>query len=315
MMNTRSLFNSLLVCCLLFNGLTLQGQNTGFRVFYEFDSNEDYVFYCENKTGADQHLVVSFSKILGLRADRPLPFDMNVGDGKRMLFKLKKEGMHSQKDFSYGYTIYEGKGNPKVKEVEYVVPVKPGNSTEIRHLSELREILGLESSSKEFFGLAFKANLNDTIYAMRSGKVKRIIDNREAAGSNLIYSAERNRIEITHPDGTVAKYFIYKSGSSLIEKGQEILAGTPLALVTGENYDIGAHFRVTISYLKYQYDKDLDYRQWYSFGYVIPKFRTSNNGLTVLGNGNEYQAEMNDDLITQEMNKRARKKYLKSKKN
>ncbi|OEK05732.1 M23 family metallopeptidase [Roseivirga misakiensis] len=290
-----------------------KAQHLNFNVYYVIDDNDDYVFYCNNTTGENQHLVVSFNKILGLRANTSLPYAANVGDGKRMLFKLQREGLESFKDFSFNYSIYAAKANPKIRNIKYALPIKAGKSVEVKELTELKELFDEKTVSDKLYGLAFMSSFNDTIYASRSGVVKEIEQYDSATGNSLIYNKRGNYIEIEHRDGTIATYSLFKNKSSFVKEGDDIVVGSPLAIVAGSNYDLGPHFVMTISYLKYKYDKNLDSDDWYTIGYVVPKFQTFRYNLTELQGNSIYTAVFDDELITQEMTRKQKKKYLKSK--
>ena len=129
------------------------------------------------------------------------------------------------------------------------------------------------------------------------------------------YQASVNLITIQHKDGTNADYKVFKNNSALVREGQDVKVGQPLALATGANYSGGAHCRVSIYYLTVKPDVRTQATTWASIQSISPKFITEEtSGGQVIQVGNPYTAVLNTDLITQDMTKREKKKYLKGNK-
>ena len=283
------------------------------KLSYERNSNGDYVFYIENFTSKSYHVVVTMNRLVGLSCGCRLPFDKNVGLGKTQLFKLTKEGMAAKPDFSYSWSKYEGFANPKINDkVIYALPIKPATTTRTIRLTNLRETYGEEEAPDDFYAVGFTLDESDTIYAARRGVVEEIKNGLESEKQNLRFSQKRNSIRIRHRDNTVAYYSVLKNDSFMVEEGEEIEAGTPLALASGANYTVGTHVRMWVQYLKF--DSELPKKERYKWGYVTPVFATS-EGTKVLDDNTEYEAKLTEALIVQELSKRELKRRNKKKKN
>ena len=294
--------------------LSLHGQS---RVILsrEQDRNnpQDYIIYANNPTGEDQHVVVIFTDIVGYRPNVPSPPAINIGTGRTKLFTLKRDELTSGASFQYEYYTFPGVANPKIKEVEYVLPIVAGKKVSVSKLTDARLKFGETTSENTYYGLAFKGEVGDTISAIRGGVVRKIVQNQETEGNNVVFSSTKNYMEVKHADGTVARYDIFQNESAMVAEGDVILAGDPLALFTGENYQMGPNFRLSIRYLTYTYTKALRSNEWYANHYLVPKFRTGKEGLKELEGNYTYLAVLNDDLVTQEMSRRQKKAYLKAK--
>ncbi len=284
------------------------------RVFRERDkyNEKDYVIYATNPTGKDHHVVVVFDELVGYETTMNPPA-VNIGIGRSKLFKLKRDELSSQANFQYKYYVYPGVANPKLKEVDYALPVKHGMETQVFNLTDANVTFRQKTRPNDFYGLAFKGNAGDTISAARGGRVIKVVQGKVTEGENIVFSKSKNVIEIRHNDGSVGQYNIFESGSAMVKEGEDILTGTPLALISGENYELGTHFRLLIFYLSFEYNKTMKSKDWYMYKYITPEFVTESHGAVQLSNRSIYRALLNDDLITQEMTKRERKKYLRSK--
>lgn len=309
MNSCRSLF---LLCILATCSFSAQAQRP-LKVSYERNSNGEYVFYAENTTNKVYHVVVSLDRLVGLTCGCQLPYSTNVRLGRSQLFKLTKDGMAGNTDFSWSWSYNEGYANPKVNEkVVYALPVAPGKQTRTIPLQSLSKTFGDKEPPADYYAVGFSLNLGDTIFASRGGTVEEIKDGLESEKDQLRFSRERNRIRIRHKDNTVGYYSIFKNKSFLVEEGQEVEAGTPLGLATGENYTSGPHVRMWVQYLSF--NVKLPKKERYRWGYVTPQFATANEGNVVVKGNATYEGMLNESLIVQELSKRELKKRAKKKK-
>lgn len=303
----------ILLFCLLFSiSFTSFSQRSLIRVSWEKDSKGDYVFYAENRSIRKQTVVVYFSSLTGLNPDTSLPAIKSVSGGKSRLFRLSKSGTGAS-NFNYGYSYYTGVANPKIKDFTYGLPIASGKETKTLELTSLKESYGDGEAPTDYYALGFLLNKGDTIFAARGGRVVEIEQDKEAIGSNMTYARARNKIEIEHKDGTIAMYSVFKKGSAMVEVGEDIMLGQPLALAEGEGYNAGYHTRLMVLYLKLDKMKNLKDEDFMSWGYVTPKFNTSDSDPKVLMNNIKYTSYIDEDMITQDMTKRQKKKYLKEK--
>lgn len=78
------------------------------KVTTKTDSNGNIVFYAQNNSPRNYHIVVTMTMLKNLRCDCQLPYEGNVGLGKKRLFKLIPDGLKSQANFDYRWSFYEG---------------------------------------------------------------------------------------------------------------------------------------------------------------------------------------------------------------
>lgn len=289
-MFSRSFFACLLFCLCLVDAF---GQ-TRVRLFNEKDKNNeiDYIIHADNPTGKKQHVVVIFEDLVGYTPSIRKPPAMNIDIGRSKLFRLKRDELTSTGTFKYRYYTHPGVANPKIKKVEYAIPLRSSKEVLVRHVNA-KDPLGQKSSNESFYGFYFRGDLGDTINAARAGRVTKM------------GGLSTNFIEVSHADGTIGKYSTFLDNSAMVKVGDEILAGSHLALFSKS----GVQFNVR--YLFYEYKEGVKNTNWYSFKYLIPQFRTE-NGLEELQNDFSYTVVLNNEMITQEMAKREKKMYLKT---
>ncbi|MFY0593970.1 peptidoglycan DD-metalloendopeptidase family protein [Roseivirga sp.] len=311
----KILFNVLVLSLLVSLGTTTVDAQSRVRLSREQDRHnpEDYNIYANNPTGTDQHVVVVFMDLVGYTPSLGIPPAVNVEPGRSKIFEMKRDELTSEGTFQYQYYVYPGVANPDIKYVDYVLPVSAGNEVSVRKLTDARLSFGGSSAENVFYGLAFLGNEGDTIHAARGGVVQKIVQDQETEGENVVFSNVKNYMHIKHADGTIARYEVFKINSAQVKEGDEVLAGDPLALFTGENYQMGPNFRFSVRYLKFTYTKALRSNEWYSHHYLKPKFSTAKEGVKELQSNYTYTAVLNDELITQDMSRKQKKKYLKSK--
>lgn len=278
------------------------------KVSYNYDNvTEKYIFEAQNTSNNHYTLVIYFNTINNLRASTGLPVIKTIGPGINRLFTLERSGPGST-NFDWGWVYWLGTHKAKVDDVDYVLPVTPGKKVEVVSLSSLKQTLYQEEDSTHY-ALGFNMVDGDTIRAVRRGVVESIQQDIQTDTLTYSFTRNRNSMRIRHEDGTVARYTNFKNNSALIEEGDEVLPGTPLALATQTNIVGDAYVLLTITYIEIEPERNVEYKEWATTKYVIPKFKTDGYQ-GELEPRKSYLAILNEDLITQEMSKREKKKYL-----
>lgn len=94
------------------------------------------------------------------------------------------------------------------------LPVYQGNFGAATHTRDVFNYYAYD------FGMAIK----DTICAARAGKVYLVVDNGKSEGD------KGNQIEILHDDGEYSVYAHILTGSALVQRGDQVQTGQPIAL-------------------------------------------------------------------------------------
>lgn len=296
-------FFYLIICFFTVNVAVCQVRGD-IKVTYEPGRDGEYVFYSFNSIPKDTHIVVVFNTGLNeWRPDATLPFQKTVSTGKTRLFKMSPVGTTPPR-FDYRYYFYEGVGNPKVKEVEYAIPGKEDEAILVRGVTRLNDEPDEKEGSDQYYGVSFYVN---DIRATRQGQIKKV---KVTPGN-----PEKSFIQIRHKDGTLGNYYGVVHGTEVVNEDQFVKAGEVLAKAGMTSNDQSPFFNFSVSYMRVVVNKDIDSREWASNRFLIPRFRTANEESIRLKPNVGYTATYPDELITQEMSRREKKKYLKSKKN
>lgn len=146
-------------------------------------------------------------------------------------------------------------------------------------------------------GYRFALSHVDTIFATRKGVIVSI-------------SESQNRrhilIEIEHDDGTIGWYAMLQNNSQMVEEGDLVFPGTPIALA-GETKqkEFGMYFMIINPIINPNFNKSL--KQVSHISYSVC-FETTKGNIP-LEDGKFYQPTCSTDLITAEMNSKQLKKY------
>lgn len=278
----------------------------------ERDKDGNYTFFADNNSFATHHVAIWFETISGFTVNASLPANRSIEKGNHLIFKILKNEMGNQ-NFRYTYTYRRGTANPKIKDIAYALPVAQGKQTKTLELTSIDESYRNKKAPEGYYSIGFTLNEGDTLFAARGGRVIRLIQSEEADLEGLTFSSDRNILEIEHPDGTIGQYSIFKKNGALVEVGDDVLMGTPLALAGGKNYLSGYQVRFSVYYLHFDASESQNSKDWYSFKYITPEFVSSTGERKVLQPNIKYRSLLTEEMIMADMSRKERKRYLKSK--
>lgn len=130
---------------------------------------------------------------------------------------------------------------------------------------------------KERAALDFNLKRGDTITAARSGVVVRAKEDGKKGGLNKKYRPDGNNIVIQHADGTRAGYWHLQHNGALVNVGDSIDTGQPVALAGKTGYAFVPH----LHFLVWKFDKG----NWQQ---VATRFQTS-KGIKYLRSWKKYR--------------------------
>lgn len=130
---------------------------------------------------------------------------------------------------------------------------------------------------KERAALDFNLRRGDTITAARSGVVVRVKEDGKKGGLNRKYRPDGNNIVIQHADGTRAGYWHLQHNGALVNVGDSVRTGQPIALAGKTGYAFIPH----LHFLVWKSDKG----QWQQ---IATRFQTS-KGIKYLRSWKKYR--------------------------
>ena len=270
---------------------------------------DEYAFYVENRSHATYSVSILFKELRNLTGTvSGVSPNMEVAPpGKYRIFSLKPEKADGSSSFSYSYSYMQGNFRAKVDtNYVYLLPVKPGKEVRVLVLTDLKSYL-VKSAPQKITGIGFGMAEGDTVCAVRSGIVVEVKDHLASAGNDKTYVADENQLAIQHNDGSIAMYRLFRDNGFFVEEGDKVVAGQPIGIVGGDNYELGPHLRFYVYYLR---KADRDSEQPFVPRILLPAFHLAPSTDAKVEFNKKYQCEHPQEYILKEMTKSQRKKYL-----
>ena len=191
-----------------------------------------------NTSYANYTLHVNFTSLQGYTSSLQDNAFVNVSPhGKSQVSRIIRDKTAGMYSFQYRYTYYTGVALYRIPDTNfvYLLPSTPGNIVRVNKVGSLNVRLGIKEENT-FYGNVFTFHYGDTVCAARGGIIIELLDQmQEGEMHNQVYNANRNRIKIEQKDGTIAVYSFLSPIQSLIQLGDKVNAGQPLALLNKES--------------------------------------------------------------------------------
>jgi hypothetical protein len=150
--------------------------------------------------------------------------------------------------------------------------------------------------------------LNDTVFASRGGIIcNDNLTDFSARGHQTFNSSRNSQITVYHADGSFGEYIFH--GKSLVNPGQSISMGTPIAVVQ-TNQDNEGWMLFSAYFLDRNKVRDLN--QGNKHTNFRPFFQTYDSGKTRMENDFKYVAIQTDEMLVQDMNRREKRDFLRN---
>ena len=160
------------------------------------------------------------------------PFLKTITQGSSQICKLTPDKSASMRGLGYNYTYFAGSAfrKPPTNFPHYILPISNGKTTKAISTIDLSAVLN-EKIDNLKTGQGFYFEKGDTICASRAGQVFNINDQvKQGEGKETLYASERNQIQIQHSDGTIALYTMLAPIKCLVENGDRVVPGQPIAV-------------------------------------------------------------------------------------
>ena len=203
-----------------------------------------------------------------------------LNPGRTTVYSSKSTDGESPYKYGYRYYLYRGRFLDKDFDPSFVYALPMKNGAEVKWKIDRRE-------PKRTF--LFECESCDTVYASRAGVVCKINTDNSAV---LMY----------HQDHTFAGYM--NLSDSFVTAGQNVNVGDPIGSARYEG----------LSFTVFFLDKNLfedGNKLIHPYTHIIPFFRTDEGDIR-LEEDVEYKVVVDTELVTGEMNKLEKKRYLKS---
>lgn len=183
----------------------------------------------------------------------------------------------------------------------YLMPVKAGNPVPTSGSYHIGDVVGKKSNN--YYAIGFSYPLDDTVLAARAGTIiYTSLAETEKGEQELFNSKSRASIQIEHEDGTLARYNFIHPIKVLIESGDFVIPGQPIAVFSGGLNSNTLLFSVSYLDMKFKDDNGSHYKT------VRPKFYTESKQAELLIPGKTYTSTHTYEIITKELSNKQKKK-------
>lgn len=264
-------------------------------------NREVYELRVQNNTSDYYTVIVSFTKLSGLKASVPLPGVVEVGPNvSKVAITLSKVGL-GQPDFSYSYRYYKGCYDPEPDdEVAYALPISRDKKVKPRKINYIFSAMTEKENPENWNGVKFIMDPGDTIFATRRGMVQKVEDN-----------SDLNRMIVFNGDCTYTKYENFKSGTILVKVNETVNVGDALGIVSeAKPQEVSGVY--VLSYTFSVKDMLARGEEKLSSTYFPIKWMTEEGLIEDWDYTAEYTSKVTDEIIMQEMTKKERKRWLKN---
>jgi hypothetical protein len=200
--------------------------------------------------------------------------------GKNTVYKKTESQLENAYKYGKSYYLYRGRFIDKKFDPYFVYALPFKNGAKVRWKIDRREPKRT---------LLMECQTCDTVYAARSGVVCRL-------------NQDKSTVLMYHSDHTFAGYMNLLS--SFVTAGENVTAGTPIGIARGG----GMSF--TVFFLDENMFED-GKMIVHPYTHIMPVFRTDKGDIR-LEEKTVYTSVIDADLITKEMSKAEKKRYLKT---
>ncbi|AXT61195.1 hypothetical protein D1816_12835 [Aquimarina sp. AD10] len=295
-----------LVCCLSF------AQQDNVKITAERNDDNTVTFFYEKNDPGSYVIYLYFNTLVNASSS---DITQTVKGTKGTLFTLRPIDSKKGIGYGYGYRYLRGVRKAKVdKSFVYLLPYKNEASALVKPLNNISEKFFNKERDNNWAAYQFIFQKEDTICAIRKGKVVDVIDKFDNYKEGLSYSTDTNFVLVEHKDGSLAKYSVLRKGRMMVKKGDMVYPQTPIG-VSG-SYQANTHeMRLLLYYLsnaefKRSNNKKTGKQEASRYTYINPLFYDKGETHSLLPN-TTYTSSFLPEIIEKEMSKRERKRMYK----
>jgi murein DD-endopeptidase MepM/ murein hydrolase activator NlpD len=252
------------------------GESSAVKVIVKRDGDENH-FYVENQEFGEVTATFEMS-LVNLKGDVEFPYTMTFPPRQTTeAFALKP--LNSCTNWGYSYTNYYKLGSNCARPDEscvYELPYAPGSKFKVTQGYNGK----YSHTGSNQYATDWQMPVGTLVCAARDGVVVRTKDDCNKAGPSMAYDRYCNYVLIRHPDGTLGHYCHLQKGGALVEVGQRVTAGEPIAHSGNTGFSTGPHLHFCVFVTRNGRER-----------VSLPvKFRTTTDDAITLVSGRAYRA-------------------------
>ncbi len=293
---------------LIFFTFTSFAQSNLIAIQNENNADGSVSISADNFAGCKYTVKLSFNSLSGFANTGGMnPYITVINPGKTQVTKLMPDQNAGYRSLNYNYSFYAGIYFRKAPTnyAHYLLPVTAGKTTLVTKVTALSNLMGQKQESF-FYAQGFSYALGDTICATRAGYVYNINDQlKQGEGGNTVFTDGRNKIYIQHKDGTLGYYTILAPINCLVQNGDYVIPGQPIAIFNK------AAEKYTMLFSTYYLDEEKIRSENPKEAYkALPTnyYLNENAPSTTLVENQKYESVKSLPVIAEELSKRDKKK-------
>jgi hypothetical protein len=301
------MYMKFLLTIIFFAG-SVSAQNNIISIQSESTTDGNILINATNYSTCTYTVVLRFSELSGFsNSIGANTFITSINEGKTQILKLIPEKNGVNRTFHYNYTYYSGSSFRKAPNnfPHYLLPLTEHKTSRISKISSISKIFD-QTTDSDVLSDGFTYQLGDTICTSRAGIIYKIEDDSKIGeGRNTYFSSQRNNISIQHRDGTIGRYSLLAPIKCLVENGDFVIPGQPIAFFNRESEKYMLLFSVFYldeSKLKSENNKD-------NYTLLPTSFYVNDIESSIILQGNQtYTCNKSTKIIVEELSKKEKKK-------
>lgn len=218
--------------------------HTGFRVMEQKD--RDGVTLRIESRYAQEFTVTVDAELQNMTPSRPLPFTVEAAGRSAfnlVRFDITEAGEAWRYRYRYHWLI-GGRGNARRSDWEYAMPFSIGIRPRIMQ-GPFGSYSHQEGSNSEH-AVDWDVPEGTVVRAARGGEVVAARNDSSFSGRDPKLKPLANYVVIKHDDGTFAEYQHLQKGSVMVEMGDEVVTGDPIARSGNTGYSTAPHLHFSV---------------------------------------------------------------------
>jgi len=211
--------------------------------------NDSFIVHMRNKVDCPFYVVLEPEKAFPEEGQFAAPFILRPRDSMACIYSFPITSSEDTTDldllalFQYNITYGDPKKVEADEDFQYTLPFPIGKKYQI-----IQGFNGRKSHNypRSRYAIDFNMEIGDTICAARGGIVVGVRENYDKGGNSRKFQPYSNKVVIYHSDGTFSHYAHLKQNGALVDLGQRVEQGQPIALSGNTGYSSGPHLHFVV---------------------------------------------------------------------
>jgi len=215
-------------------------------VYATEEEDGSYVFRVDNNHIIPVYVRVDAPNLINLAPDRPLPVTVGLDPGEKTvpIFTLRPTSRTGRRGYGLQYSFAQG--NPETAHHDdsylYLLPFAHGTKYRLSQGFHGR----FTHNGENEYAVDFEIDIGTAVYAARGGMVAEVKEDSTVGGTAASYGDDANYVLILHDDGSFGNYAHLQTDGVIVEPGDRVAAGEPIAYSGNTGRSSGPHLHFDV---------------------------------------------------------------------